>query len=77
MKKSSGACRSLFLFLFVFLTLVVVQTNFAMKNHCSLAQGSSGKTAAIVTFVSNHEQERAVKALIKSVRELGRNILLQ
>ncbi|MBE0664496.1 MAG: MBL fold metallo-hydrolase, partial [Candidatus Aminicenantes bacterium] len=42
-----------------------------MKNHRSLAQGSQRKTAAIVTFVSNPEQERAVKALIKSVRELG------
>ncbi|HSQ34911.1 MAG TPA: hypothetical protein VLQ89_02860, partial [Candidatus Binatia bacterium] len=48
-----------------------VQTIYALKNHHSLAKGNSLKTATIATFVSNHEQERAVKALIRSVRELG------
>ncbi len=72
MKTLCGARKYFFLFFIAFLTLVDVQTICALKNHHSLAQGGSGKTAAIVTFVSNHEQERAVKALIKSIRELGR-----
>jgi len=71
MKTSSGARKFLFLFFITFLTLLDVQTNFAMKNHCSPTQGGQGKTTAIVTFVSSHEQERAVRALIKSVRELS------
>ncbi len=71
MKTSSAARKSLFLVFIAFLTLLDVQIIFAVKNHCSPVRGCSGKTAAIVTFVSNHEQERAVKALIKSVRELS------
>ncbi len=70
-KKTDGICRSLFLLLFAFLTFVGVQTIYALKNHHSLAKSNSLKTAAIATFVSNHEQERAVKALIRSVRDLG------
>ena len=35
------------------------------------AQDGSAAQSAIVTFVSNHEQERAVQALVKSVRELS------
>jgi len=37
------------------------------------AQEGSNKKTAIATFVSTPEQERAVKSLIKSVRELGGN----
>ncbi len=44
---------------------------FARKSDSSPAQKSCENKVAAVTFVSNHEQERAVKALIKSIRELS------
>jgi hypothetical protein len=63
--------KSLCLFLFVFLAWIDVPKSPALESHYSAVQKASGQNTAIVTFVSDPEQERAVKALIRSVRELG------
>jgi len=71
MKMPTATWKALCLALIAFSTMAGVQKLFALKNTIHPAQDDSGPRTAIVTFVSNHEQERAVKALATSVRELG------